>query len=147
NGSNLPAQRVRVDGGNVVAINVNRSAIGFVELQQQVRSRGFAGAGRANERRDAARSKGKVQIAKHRLAVAILKVNVLELHAALPNLQRFAGHPFLLLHIQQAKGTMEGHDVALHQRIEAGQVVDREVDAVQIGNEHDHIAGRQLMFE
>src|SRR5439155_6911131 len=68
-------------------------------------------------------------------------------HPALAGLDGLAVASAFLRHFEQPKSAQERDHVPLDGGVEPGQVVDRRVDAVEVGHEHHHVAGRQLVLE
>ena len=129
-----------------MSVDSNLAGIGFPEFEEQIRGGGFSGAGWPRNGGDLTGFGGERNAAQHLAIGPVGEGDVAELHGAGSGRQFGAGQ-FQGVGVQQADGAVQRRHVLLHSDRDAAERIDGIVDAVQIGDEHDDVAGRQAAVQ
>ena len=77
------SERAAIDGGDVLAVNPDRSRVGIVEPQQELENGRFPRPGRADECERIAALDGEIEIRQHRVLLVVAEAHVVVLDAPL----------------------------------------------------------------
>ena len=145
NQPHLGAQRPLPHIAHIQPIDQQAAAADIVKSRHQIGQRGLASASRSHQRHHRASRDAQVDIAQHRLAIAIAELHLLEVDASLDR-RHLPGIGFVAdsrLGMQQVDDALAAGHGCLHGGIELAQLLHGQKEAIDISQKGDDRAQGQ----